>query len=63
MNLVPCAPAPTRDESGRKWAKKLLYHFRFYIFSGNGIGFGKKKELKTDGDIRKQTNTDGEPEK
>jgi len=44
------------DENGRKQAEKLLSHFRFYIFSGNGIGFGEKTELKTDGDIRKYGN-------
>ena len=42
------------DENGQK---KLLSHFRFYIFSGNRIGFGKKTELKTDG-IYGNTETD-----
>ena len=36
--------------------QKNSYHFCFYIFNGNGIGFGKKMELKIDGDIWKYGN-------
>ena len=31
----------TRDENGRKQTEKPHFYFRFYIFCGNGIGFGK----------------------
>ena len=58
--------AISRDENGRKRAEKLLSHFRFYIFSGNGIGFRKKNGIKNGWgytEIRKQANTDGEPKK
>ena len=48
---------PSSDENGRKRAEKLLSHFRFYIFSGNGIRFRKKTKLKTDG-IYGNTETD-----
>ena len=35
-----------RDENGRKRVEKLISCFCFYIFSRNGIGFGRKTELK-----------------
>jgi hypothetical protein len=43
--------------------EKLLSCFRFYIFSGNEIGFEKNKITNGWGyaEIQKQTNTDEEP--
>jgi hypothetical protein len=48
--------ASSMARRGWKRTETPLSHFRFYSFSGNGTGIGKKTELKTDGDIRKYEN-------
>jgi hypothetical protein len=51
------------DGNGRK---KLYFYFRFYIFFAKMGAGSKNAGSKTESeyaDIRKQTNTDGEPEK
>jgi hypothetical protein len=59
------SPVVLSDENGRKRTEKPYFYFRFYIFlaeTGSGSeNTGSEMESEY-ADIRKRTNTDGEPE-
>jgi hypothetical protein len=53
------------DENGRKRTEKPYFYFRFYIFLAEMESGSENTGSETESeyaDIRKQTNTDGEPE-
>jgi hypothetical protein len=52
------------DENGRKRTEKPYFYFRFYIFLAETESGSENTSSKTKSeyaDIRKRTNTDGEP--
>jgi hypothetical protein len=53
------------DENGRKRTEKPYFYFRFYIFLAETESGSENTGSETESeyaDIRKRTNTDGEPE-